>query len=72
MSHRCLAAVFTVIGVVALTPMFAAAQSANTAPPRTPWGDPDLQGRWTMATFTPLERPERFAGREFPHRRRSG
>ena len=65
MSHRCLAAVFTVIGVVALTPMFAAAQSANTAPPRTPWGDPDLQGRWTMATFTPLERPERFAGREF-------
>ena len=36
MSRRCLAAVFTVIGVVALTPMFAAAQSTNTTePPRT-------------------------------------
>ena len=33
--------------------------------PRTPDGRPDLQGHWTMATFTPLERPERFAGREF-------
>ena len=30
--------------------------------PRTPDGRPDLQGHWTMATFTPLERPERFAG----------
>lgn len=25
---------------------------------RTPWGDPDLQGNWTNATLTPLERPE--------------
>ena len=42
MRHRCLAAVFTVIGVVALTPLLAAAQPAE--PPRTPWGAPDLQG----------------------------
>ena len=41
MSHRCLAAVFTVIGVVTLTPMFAAAQSAE--PPRTPDERPDLR-----------------------------
>jgi hypothetical protein len=27
------------------------------APPRTPWGDPDLQGIWNFATSTPLERP---------------
>ncbi len=26
--------------------------------PRTPYGDPDLQGNWTNATLTPLERPE--------------
>ena len=32
---------------------------------RTPWGDPDLQGIWTGSTITPLERPEKFAGKEF-------
>ena len=34
-------------------------------PPRTPWGDPDLQGYYTN-TFeagTPFERPAQFAGR---------
>ena len=25
--------------------------------PRTPWGDPDLQGVWSIATITPFERP---------------
>ena len=66
MSHRCLAAVLTVIAVVALAPGFAAAQSANTtAPPRTPWGDPDLQGIWNNATITPLERSEELADKEF-------
>ena len=29
---------------------------AYTAP-RTPWGDPDLQGQWNSQTATPLERP---------------
>jgi hypothetical protein len=32
---------------------------------RTPWGHPDLQGLWTNSTITPLERPAKFAGREF-------
>src|SRR5713226_8462074 len=32
---------------------------------RTPWGDPDLQGAWSNATTTPLQRPAKFAGREF-------
>jgi hypothetical protein len=26
-------------------------------PPRTSWGDPDLQGQWNSQTSTPLERP---------------
>ncbi|MGH2400880.1 MAG: hypothetical protein ACRDF6_13675, partial [bacterium] len=26
-------------------------------PARTPWGDPDLQGVWNVATSTPLQRP---------------
>ena len=33
--------------------------------PRTPDGQPDLQGYWTTQTFTPLERPEHLAGKEF-------
>ena len=66
MSHRYLVAVLTVIAVVALTPMFAAAQSANTpASPRTPWGAPDLQGTWTNTTTTPLQRPADLSGQEF-------
>ena len=33
--------------------------------PRTPWGDPDLQGNYTNVyeNGTPLERPDQFAGR---------
>ena len=31
--------------------------SAQSAGPRTPWGAPDLQGTWSFATVTPLERP---------------
>ena len=65
MSHRGLAAVLTVIAVVALTPMFAAAQSTNTTAPRTPWGAPDLQGVWTFRSITPMERPEELADKEF-------
>jgi hypothetical protein len=30
-------------------------------PPRTAWGDPDIQGTWNNGTITPLERP-RTAG----------
>ena len=32
---------------------------------RTPWGHPDLQGRWTSATLTPLQRPTEFGSKEF-------
>jgi hypothetical protein len=39
--------------------------TATWTPPRTPWGDPDLQGNYTNVyeDGTPLERPEQFAGR---------
>ena len=33
--------------------------------PRTPDGQPDLQGIWTNATITPLERPPSMAGKAF-------
>ena len=33
--------------------------------PRTPDGQPDLQGFWSNATYTPLERPANVGNREF-------
>lgn len=32
-------------------------------PPRTTWGDPDLQGYWLNVSYTPRERPEDIAGK---------
>ena len=32
--------------------------------PRTPWGDPDLQGMWVNNSATPLQRPDAFQGKE--------
>ena len=31
----------------------------------TPWGDPDLQGTWSYASLTPLQRPQRLGNKEF-------
>jgi hypothetical protein len=41
-----------------------AGQSGWTAP-KTPWGAPDLSGIWNSKTLTPLERPAKFANREY-------
>ena len=62
MSHRCLAALFTMAAVVLLAPAGGAAQSWEA--PVTPWGDPDLQGSWTNTTTTPLERPAELADQD--------
>src|SRR5215467_5727388 len=34
-------------------------------PPRTPDGQPDLQGTWSNASNTPLERPKNLGAKEF-------
>jgi len=39
------------------------AKARNWTVPRTPDGHPDLQGIWTNATITPLERPAALAGK---------
>jgi hypothetical protein len=44
-------------------PAAKAAPNKNWTPPRTPWGDPDLQGVWNDATSTPLERPDRVGSK---------
>ena len=43
----------------------AATTSAPSYAPRTAWGEPDLQGIWTVETYTPLQRPAKYADQEF-------
>src|SRR3984885_6009395 len=53
----------TIAGIL-LAAVVASGQSSKTwAPPRTPDGQPDIQGVWSTATTTPLERPAEFAGK---------
>jgi hypothetical protein len=42
-----------------------ASAEATFTPPRTAWGDPDLQGTYTNKTITPLQRPAQFADKAF-------
>lgn len=58
----------TVVGAVVTAALVGAepcAAQARKAVPRTPWGDPDLQGNYTnkYEYGTPFERPTEFEGR---------
>ncbi len=55
---------FTAAVAVVLAAPVPLAGQARTAAPRTPWGDPDLQGIWANNTATPLQRPDALAGKE--------
>jgi len=76
MSHRFRASVgglalVIAAAVLASTPASGQAPKASApaakkwTPPKTPWGDPDLQGSFSNLSEngTPLERPDQFAGR---------
>src|SRR5437867_4395521 len=64
-----------VTGILSMAPMGGAAQTASAArekpaarpwtPPKTPWGDPDLQGTYSNSNESgiPMQRPPEFAGR---------
>jgi hypothetical protein len=41
------------------------ATAAKAQTPRTSWGDPDLQGTWSNATLTPLQRPADLGDKAF-------
>jgi hypothetical protein len=80
MIRRCLASVgalAAVMAVVSLASVHAGGQVPTAAattqsaaaktwsPPRTPWGEPDLQGVYRYVGATPLQRPKDFGAREF-------
>ncbi len=46
------------IAVVAVTVAHGQFATEDWSPPKTPWGDPDLQGIYNYGTSTPLQRPE--------------
>src|SRR5690349_14380140 len=62
-SFSSLCAAVMIAGVLGQMPL--AAQSAPYVPPRTVDGQPDLQGIWTNATVTPLERPVELGDKQF-------
>src|SRR5690349_3773657 len=80
MNHRFPASLVTLmVAAAALLPIPAGAQSGvaavekaaasmapkNWTPPRTPEGQPDIQGLFNNGILTPLERPAEFAGKPF-------
>ena len=58
-------------GIISLSTEHTSAQApaaAVTAPAsalKTPWGEPDLQGIWTVETDTPFQRSPKYANQEF-------
>ena len=64
----CLAAI-TMNGQKPAAPRATSAKATGTAkagsPPRTAWGDPDLQGTWFVLYDVPLERSEANKGKEY-------
>jgi hypothetical protein len=67
MAYRNIAAVAVAAVVASMVPVNVDGQAPERTwnVPRTADGHPDLQGYWTNATFTPLERPAELAGKEF-------
>ena len=55
----------SLIALVIPMASFVSAQSQDYIVPRTPDGQPDLQGLWTNDTITPMERPASLQGRAF-------
>jgi hypothetical protein len=59
------AVVMAVAGVLMLAQGTGDSRPASEGSSRTAWGEPNLQGIWTDIYQTPLQRPAKFAGKEF-------
>jgi len=57
---------FVALALASLAAQNTARAVSSYSPPRTAWGDPDLQGVYTNSNeyATPLERPKEFEGKE--------
>src|SRR5215469_7313010 len=58
------AVVAAAMGAAAVSITRTSAQ-APAASLKTPWGEPDLQGIWTVETDTPFQRSPKYANQEF-------
>jgi hypothetical protein len=59
--------IFVLVVLLILTlPLMAQTQTTKTyTAPKTPWGDPDLQGQWPAVANIPMQRPANFGTRAF-------
>ncbi len=62
MSRRCYAVCVVVIIIAVAVPVLAQAPK-TWVPPKTPWGDPDLQGIWPGNMGVPMQRPQNLGER---------
>ena len=62
MSRRCYAVCVVAIIITVAVPVLAQTPK-NWVPPKTPWGDPDLQGTWPGNMGVPMQRPQNFGDR---------
>lgn len=62
MQKRTISVLAGLLGVAMLAPTSAVGQDG---PLKTAWGDPDLEGTWSYASLTPLQRPTSMADKEF-------
>ena len=55
------------VGLAVSATLFAQSGGLNWEPPKTPWGDPDLEGVWTSDDLhdVPLQRPDQYGTRRF-------
>ncbi|MBT3531815.1 MAG: hypothetical protein HOA33_05820 [Gammaproteobacteria bacterium] len=55
-----------ILSIVTASLAVSSIQAADDyTPPRTEYGQPDLQGVWNFSSNTPMQRPERFGTQEF-------
>src|SRR5262245_43542211 len=56
---------FVLFELLILAMPLAAQTNKAWTPPKTPWGDPDLQGQWPVVANIPMQRPASFGTRAF-------